>query len=389
MPSRHASALRWAVIACAAVGTAAAAVSAQPTPEYRAELAELEGMQANRQLDVFEMQFIPGRLGQVGLRDRQGREHRFHYLIFTIRNQAAGSEADLALRARGYNEVLQAVAREYERARIDTEHGVRLRVDGVEGEEGVVLERLESAPRTRRLLVTALATTENGTRIRLLDEPPGSGPQESYDFPDLGEPTWLALARRVHERVEEVESRKLLHTHALRQYPLGPCDGVTRVQAEDIEDPAYDTRGWLVGEAHVVLLFPRLSDYGDRFTIRIHGLSNKIRVKRPEGEPGKPGNYFGTQVLRRTMVLEYARPGDEFERDLDRFELVRFGYRWEPTFQRIDTLRTVAYAEYFLDHIADRMGRLNRDVSRRFWPYYEEQRQAYPQLPDLQSGLPR
>ncbi|MCS6970375.1 MAG: hypothetical protein RMM29_05975 [Planctomycetota bacterium] len=388
MPCRQ-HCVRWLLLACTAVGSAAAAVGAQPTPEYQAELAELQQMLEKRQLDVYEMQFIPGRLGRVSIVGRNGREHRFHYLLFTVRNLAVSDDSQLALRARGYHEVLQAIAKEYERARIETEHGVRLRVEGVEQEDSVVLERLESAPRTRTLLLTALATTENGTRIRLLDEPPGSGPQESYAFPDLGEPTWQAVARRVQERVEEIESRKLLTTQMLRQYPLPPCDGQSRVQASDIEDASYDTRGWLVGEAHVVLLFPRLSDYGDEITIRIHGLSNKIRVKFPPAEPGKPENFFTAKVLRRTMVLEYRRAGDEYDRDDDAFELVRYGYRWEPSFQRLETLRTVAYSNYFLDHITDRLGRLDAAIGQRFWPYYEEQRERYPQLPDLQASLPR
>ena len=65
------------------------------------------------------------------------------------------------------------------------------------------------------------------------------------------------------------------------------------------------------------MLFPRLSDYGDRFTIQINGLCNKMRFRHPAIEAGKPENYFQTRVLRRTMVLTFDRPGDEFFRDLD------------------------------------------------------------------------
>lgn len=364
----------------------AAADATQPTPEFLADKAQLEEMLSKRQLDLFELQFIPGKLGRVVVKDRVGRDHVFNYLTFSIRNQATVDPAQLATRAKGYNEVLQAIAQQYEMAKVDSEGGVKLKIDGVDGQDGVVLERTESKLRTRTVALTAQASDEEGTRIRLLDEPPGSGPQEQYAFPDLGEPNSARVVQRIHEKVEEQEGRKLLSTEALRAYQLPPFDGVTRVEAKDITDPAHDMHGWLVGEAHGVLLFPRLSDYGDRFTIQINGLCNKLRFRAPAAEPGKPENYFQAKVLRRTMVLVFDRPGDEFYRDLDRFELLRHGYQWVESFQRTDIRRTAAYAKYFLANISDEKGSLNTSVKDQFWPYYEELRGANGKLPDLKAG---
>jgi hypothetical protein len=283
--------------------------------------------------------------------------------------------------------VLQAIAQQYEMAKVDTEGGVKLKIDGVQGQDGVVLERTESKLRTRTVSLTALASDEDGTRIRLLDDPPGSGPQEQYAFPDLGEPTSARVVQRILEKVEEQEGRKLLSTETLRSFALPPFDGVTRIEAKDITDPAHDTHGWLVGEAHGVLLFPRLSDYGDRFTIQINGLCNKMRFRHPAIEAGKPENYFQTRVLRRTMVLTFDRPGDEFFRDLDRFTLARHNYQWVESFQRTDIKRTGASARYFLANIADEKGGLNTTVKDQFWPYYDELRAANDKLPDMKAGL--
>lgn len=376
-------------LACAACLGAplAAADSGQPTPEFLAEKAQLEEMLSKRQLDLFELQFIPGKLDRVVMRDRRGRDHVYNYLTFSIRNVATVDQAQFAARAKGYNEVLQAIAQQYEMAKVDNEGGVKLKIDGVEGQDGVVLERTESKLRTRTVSLTALASDEDGTRIRLLDEPPGSGPQEQYAFPDLGEPTSARVIQRILEKVEEQEGRKLLSSEALRTFELPPFDGVTRIEAKDITNPAHDTDGWLVGEAHGVLLFPRLSDYGDRFTIQINGLCNKMRFRHPAIEAGKPENYFQTRVLRRTMVLTFDRPGDEFFRDLDRFRLASHGYRWVESFQRTDIKRTGAYARYFLSNIADEKGGLNATVKEQFWPYYDELRTANDKLPDLKAGL--
>ncbi len=361
--------------------------SDQPTPEFLADKAQLEEMITKRQLYLFELQVIPGKLGRVVLHDRRGRDHVFNYLTLTIRNQATADPALLATRAKGYNEVLQAIAQQYEMAKVDSEGGVKLKIDGVEGQDAIVLERTEAKLRTRTVNLTAQAADEDGSRIRLLDEPPGSGPQEQYAFPDIGEPNSAKVIQRIHELAEEQEGCKLLSSEALRNFPLPPFDGVTRIEAKDITNPAHDTDGWLVGEARAVLLFPRLSDYGDRFTIQINGLCNKMRFRQPAIEAGKPENYFQTRVLRRTMVMVYDRPGDEFFRDLDAFALTKAGYQWVASFQRTDVRKTIAYANYFLANITDEKGGVNAPVKEQFWPYYDELRTTHTTLPDLKAGL--
>jgi hypothetical protein len=363
-----------------------AADSGQPSAEFLAEKAQLEEMLSSRQLDLFELQFIPGKLDRIVVRDRQGVDHIFNYLTFTVRNQATSDPAQMATRAKGYNEVLQAIAQQYEQTKIDANDGVKLTIDGVAGQDGVVLERTEAKPRKRTVSLTAIASDEHGTRIRLLDDPIGSGPQEDFAFPDLGEPTSAAVIQRILERVEEQEGCKLLSAEALRNLPLPPFDGVTRIEAPDITDPAHDMHGWFVGEARAVLIFPHLSDYGDHFTVQINGLCNKMRFRHPAVEAGKPENYFQTRVLRRTMVLEFARPGDEFGRNLDRFTLDVCGYRWVESFQRTDVRRTIAYARYFLDNLANEKGAPDQQVQDQFWPYYDELRAANAKLPDLKPG---
>jgi len=384
MSLRH---LSLSLVALACIGQPlTGADDAQPTPEYLAEKAQLEEMLTKRDLELFELQYLPGKLGRVAIVDRRGVSHVFNYLTFSIRNQASIDPAQMATRAKGYNEVLQAIAQQYEMAKVDSEGGVKLKIDGVEGQDGIVLERTEAKLKTRTASISAMAYDENGSRIRLLDEPPGSGPQEGYQFPDLGETTYEGAVAMVRERAEEAEGRRLLSPDELRRFPLPPFDGVTRIDAPNIEDPAHDTHGWLVGEAHGVLLFPRLSDHGDRFTVQINGLCNKLRFRNPVAEPGKPENYFQARVMRRTMVLSFVRPGDEFFRDLDKFDMVGHGYRWVDSFQRTDVKRMISYSRYLLGNIADEKGAINTPVHDQFWPYYDELRAANAKLPDLKPG---
>lgn len=387
MSLRRLSLSLFAVAACAA--PLAAAESDKPTPEFVADKAQLDDMLAKRQFDLFELAFTPVKLDRIAFRDRRGQDWVYNYLVFTIRNQATIDPAKLATRAKGYNEVLQAMAQEYEMAKVTDEGGVKLVIDGVQGQDGVVLERTEAKLRTRTVRLNAIASTENGTRIRLLDEPPGSGPQEQYAFPDLGEPTSAQTVKAVIERIEAQEGRRLLSASELTSYELPPFDGVARVDAPDITSPAHDTHGWFIGEAHGVIVFPRLSDHGDRFSIQLNGLCNKLRFRIPEPEAGKPENYFQARVLRRTMVVEFTRPGDEFSRHQDRFVLGNWGYRWVDTFQRVDTRRTSAYARYFLDNVADEKGAPNAAIQAEFWPFYEQLRAQYGEkLPALQPEKP-
>lgn len=361
--------------------------SSQPSKEYLQQKAELEEMVSKRDIDLFELQFTPGKLDRIVLRDRAGHDHVFNYLTFTVRNQTVLDAAQLALRAKGYNEVLQAVAQQYDKVKVEAEGGGKLSIDGVTGADGVVIERTESKLKTRTVSLTVVAADERGTRIRLLDDPPGSGPQETFAFADLGEPQAASVFTYVKEKIEEREGRRLLTTDELRRYPLPPFDGTARVEAPNIEDPQHDFNGWFVGEARGVIIFTRLSDYGNTFDLQIHGLSNKLRFRTPSTEAGKPENYFQSRILRHTYVARYHRPGDEFYRDLDRFDLVKGGYSWVDSFQRTDIRRMISYSRYFLGSIADEKGVINGAVKDQFWPYYDEQRAANPKLPDLKADL--
>lgn len=375
------------VLAAALSGTLAGADEAgQPSQEYRQQKAELEELLTKRDLDLYELHIQPGKIGRVVLVDRLGRDRVFNYLTLTVRNQATLDQAQLATRAKGYNEVLQAMAQQYEKTRVDAEGGGKLRMDGLEGKDGVIIERTESQLKTRTVSLSVLATDDEGTRIRLLDETPGKGPQEDFAFADQGHPQSATVMKAVKEKAEEIEGGRLLTADELRQYPLPPFDGVTRVESPDITDPKHDMHGWYVGEAHVVIIFSRLNDYGDRFTFQVNGLCNKLRFRGAAPEAGKPANYFLARTMRRTYVLHFDRPGDEFFRDLDRFDLTRAGYEWVDSFQRTDARRTSAYARYFLDGIADEKGVINGTVHEQFWPYYDAQRAKFSKLPDVKPA---
>ena len=375
------------ILAAALAGPLAGAEEAdQSSQEYRQQKAELEELLTKRDLDLYELHVLPGRLGRVVLVDRLGRDRVFNYLTLTIRNQATLDQAQLATRAKGYNEVLQAMAQQYEKARVEAEGGGKLRLEGIEGKDGVIVERTESQLKTRTVSLSVYAADEDGTRIRLLDEIPGKGPQENFAFNDLGHPQSATLLKQAKEKAEEFEGRRLLTADELRQYPLPPFDGVTRVDSPDITDPKHDMHGWFVGEAHAVIIFSRLSDFGDQFTIQVNGLCNKLRFRGNEAEAGKPSNYFLAKTMRRTYVLHFDRPGDEFFRDLDRFDLGRAGYEWGASFQRTEARRTSAYARYFLDGIADEKGNLNSAIKDQFWPYYDDQRAKFDKLPDVKPA---
>ena len=72
-------------------------------------------------------------------------------------------------------------------------------------------------------------------------ENPGKGPQENFAFNDQGSPHSATVMKLVKEKAEEQEGRRLLTADELRQYPLPPFDGVSRVDIPDITDPKHDT----------------------------------------------------------------------------------------------------------------------------------------------------
>jgi hypothetical protein len=398
----------------------------EPSPEYKAARAELEGMLSRRDMDLFELQFEPLEMDRIVLRNRLGRERAYDYLIYRIRNQVTDSTERLALKAKGYNEVLASMAEQYAIAKVQQGDGVRLVVDGVEGPDAVILERQEAKPRTRTANLTATAWNENGTRLHHLGEitdraarlaweretaklraerrdgdvrePPTGRPDPA--FRDVGEPDTQHAEDEVRRAVEERFGRRLLTTVELRGRPLPPFDGVARVQVADIEAPEYAMNGWFVGEAYGIIVFDALSYRGRNITLSIAGLSNKMRrdPKQAEPEAGKVDNYFDRRWLRRSYVLEFQRPGDEYYRDQDRFQMAAHGWRWVPAFVRIDARREIAYGSYFLDNIRTPATPdvPNEQVEGEFWPMYEASRTQRPaaatatddsprRLPDLQN----
>src|SRR5690606_18788591 len=131
-----------------------------------------------------------------------------------------------------------------------------------------------------------------------------------------------------------------------------------------------------VGEVFGVVVFNRLNDHGDAFTIELRGLSNKLRVRKPETAAGAVENYSDTRILRRVYTMSYERPGDEHYRDLDRFELEESGWRWIDTFQRLSKRADMAYVRFFLDNLVDEDGHVQQATEDRFWPYFREARAA-------------
>jgi hypothetical protein len=154
-----------------------------------------------------------------------------------------------------------------------------------------------------------------------------------------------------------------------------------------------DEEGVAEGEVFGVVLFNRLSLYGDRFTIDVRGLSNKFRIRQPDAKKGEVDNYLASRFMRRDYVLHYARPGDEYFRNLDRFELTKGGWEWVNTFQRLKERKSIAYARYFLNNITDEKNVRQPEVEKELWEYYGKVRtEEYPsagdaKLPDLEKTL--
>jgi hypothetical protein len=365
---------RFALLAALAIPGIAAGADAvdpgKPSQEYLDERAKLEAMISSRDVEEFEVSFKPLALDRVLLKDRLGGERLYHYLTFRLRNEITEDTKQLAQTATRYNEVLQEMANEHEYAKV--EQGVTLKVDGE-----TVLDRSNMRARKRTVQITALAYDENGSRIEILDDTESGKAARAFPLPDYGDAVAGSSLDRVKEKVEEAVGRRLRTADEIRTLELPPYDA-----------QKLDEEGVAEGEVYGVLLFDRLGDHGDRFTIEIRGLSNKLRIKASEAEPGAVGNYANTKVMRRVYVLHYQRPGDEFFRDQDRFLLERGGWEWTETFQRLGKRAAAAYAQYYLDNISDAAGARQAAVEEKFWPSYEKDREAAAdKLPDLQGEL--
>jgi hypothetical protein len=360
--------------------TASAAEVAEfgtPNQEYLDQKAELEKLVEARDTDLYELNFEPLSMDEVSLKDRLGRHHVFSYLTFRLRNEIKDATKPTIAKPSRYNEILKAITEQYEYAKAD---GAQLSVDGVAGADGVIVERQDLKPRTRKVNITVVAYNEHGTRIHLLDEPIGSGSHEDFNFPDYGELSRDAVYKRVREEVEEVADRRLLTVDEIRTKELPPYDPAKR-----------DDEGVAEGEVFGVVLFNRLSVYGDKVTVEVRGLSNKFRQRAPSAKPTEVDNYVSARYLRRVYVLNYVRPGDEHFRHLDDFTMVKGGWEWVNTFQRLDQRKSMAYAKYFLTNITDAKDARQPAVEEELWKYYDDVRAAKPaaaeKLPDLKATL--
>lgn len=348
-----------------------------PSQEYIDAKAELEQMLSKRDLEVFEVNFEPLTLDRIVIKDRMGQPQVFQYLAFRVRNQV-GSIGTPVSQSKGYNDVLTAMAAQYEQAKVTKEGGVGLAVEAADAKDGVIVERKDARSSARALDLSVLAFDEHGTRIRLLDDPLVSGAQESFNFPDLGHPLQSSPIAQVRDRVEEALHRKLLTVDEIRARKLVPFD-----QAKVTEE------GWAEGELYGVFIFNHLSEYGKRLTFQVRGLSNKFRERWPAVEAGKVENYLDARFYRRTFTLHYEHLGDEFYRDQDHYELQRAGWEWVATFQRNAQRKLVAYSRYWLNNLTAANGdALNQPLEEEFWPVYNDRRsQVGDKLPDLQGEI--
>jgi hypothetical protein len=358
------------------------AESGAPSQEYLDQKAELEGMLTKRDVELYEMNCEPITLDRIVITSRSGTSEVFNYLIFRVRNEISDKTSTPLSKAKGFNDVLAAIQQQFEGqvSKVD-ENGVKLQVEGVPGKEGTIVERQDAQIHQKKLSITVFAYDEHGTRLRLLEEPIGTGAQETFNFPDLGVTSWSAVAGLVKDKIEEKEGRELYSLDQIRTLDLPPYSPTER-----------EKNGWAKGEVYGVAMFHKLSDYGNHFTCEVRGLSNKFRIRWPDADPGHLENYLDAKFFRRVYVMHYDRSGDEFYRELDPFSLSKAGWEWVDTFQRNAQRRSMAYARYFLTNIqSDKTGERNTAIEDEFWPYYQDVRAAHPDkaegLPDLQQTV--
>ncbi len=351
-----------------------------PNQEYLEQKAELEKLVATRDTDLYELGVEPLDFDEVVIKDKLGRNHVFNYLTLRLRNEIKDVTRPAMAKPSRYNEVIKTIAEQYEFAKAGEEGSGKLTVATAVPAEGVVLERQDLKPRTRSVNITVIAYNQNGSRIQLLDEPVGSGSQNTYNFPDYGELSRDEVIKRAREEAEEKADRRLHTVDEIRAMKLPPYDA-----------KKVDEEGVAEGEVYAVVLFDRLSVYGDKFTVEVRGLSNKFRTRQPDTKKGEVDNYVAARFLRRVFTLHYSRPGDEYFRNLDRFTLEKGGWEWVNTFERLKQRKSVAYAKYFLTNITDDKNVRQPKVEDELWEYYSGARTEFPnagdKLPDLKATL--
>lgn len=353
-----------------------------PSQEYIDQIKEMDALVSAREMDLYEMAFEPINLADIVLRDRLGHDHAYTYLTFRLRNTTSLGDRVGGNKMPRYTEVLKAIADQYaELAKVSTEGGGKVTVgDEKKDPDAVVLERRELAVKERAVNISVLASDEHGSRIQLLDEPIGSGKQNEFPFADHGNIRIDASFEQVRDKIEELADRRLRTPREIRSMKLAAYDPAQR-----------DAEGVAAGEVFGVAIFPRFDVLGTEFTIEVRGLCNKQRIVVPPVEEGKPENYLAMRLMRRTMVLKYLRPGDEFNREVDQFTLLNASYQWVDTFQRLDKRKTMALTKHYLDNVRGADSKRKPEVEQAFWKWYAQFRSDRPQaadkLPDLEATL--
>ena len=345
--------------------------------EYLDQKAELEKLVQQRDTELYELAFEPLVMDEISLKDGLGNLHVYSYLTFRLRNEIKDATRSAIAKPSRYNEILKSITEQHEYAKVE---GAKLSIDKVDGPDGVIVDRGNLTSRTRKVNITVIAYNEHGTRIHLLDEPIGSGSHENFNFPDYGERSRDAVFKRVREEVEEVAQRRLLTVDEIRVKEIPPYDA-NKCNEEGVAE----------GEIFGVVLFNRLSVYGKKISVEVRGLSNKFRLRAPERKQQEVGNYVESRYLRRVYTIHYHRPGDEFFRHLDEFEMVKNGWEWVNTFQRLEQRKSMAYAKFFLNNITDEKDVRQEKVEEELWQYYDAVRTDNPEagdkLPDLKATL--
>ncbi|MFW5830405.1 MAG: hypothetical protein ACOCXA_09115 [Planctomycetota bacterium] len=370
------------LLSCLVLGSLLAApASAEESTDYSRDLAQLREMLvsgsagASRDSGEYSLDIDVGDL-QRFLHTPPGSETGtvYHYVIFRLRNrigQLQGVELDYSSH---YNEVLAAIADEYRDVEVDG-NALKVRSDHLEDSDlNVILDRSELTRRSRQVMPTIVAFDEDDTRMTALDDL-HEGSQDRFNFDDEGRRDVALELDIVRKRIEEQQGRRLLLPNEIAE---------VRLQPYDPNRPGIE--GFAQGEVFGIALFNDIDAHSDMVKIEFRGISNKTRVLETVHARDEVADYFNTRVLRRIYEVTYQRTGDEYARDLDRWERVDAGWVWDNTFQRLERRRDRALAIWFVDNIADAQNKPNQTVLEEFKRFYREQQQQHPELPDLKLG---
>jgi len=349
----------------------------QMSEDYTEDLETLREMLVEsttgvtRETNEYALRIQVDELQRFVLPGEKGYGEVYHYVIFRLRNRVGQLEDGTLGYSSHYNEVLAQIAEEYRDVEVD---GNALRVisdTDTDDDLNTILDRSELARGNRQVPLTVIALDENLTRMEALDDI-HEGHQDRFNFEDQGRRSIALGLDRVRKRIEERLNRRLLLPSEIAQIALEPYDP----GREGVE-------GFVRGEVYGIAIFDSISPESDRITLQFHGISNKTRNIEPVHPRDQVADYFNTRVLRHIYQVTYRRSGDEYARDLDRFERSNAGWVWHNTFQRLTQRRDSAMTTWFLDNIADAQNKPNQAVFEEFQRYYREQQQRYPELPDL------